>query len=64
MATTKTASTLSVTLEELHSPRNGRIDASRMAEFLAVSVSQLASALHAGYPAVHKTPDAPSLRHG
>jgi cold shock protein len=53
---------ISVPLKELHSPRNGRIDASRVAGYLAVPLSQLAAALEASYAAVHKTPDASSLQ--
>jgi uncharacterized protein (DUF2384 family) len=62
MPMTRTPSTAAVALEALHSPRTGRIDASRVAEFLAVPVSRIASALDASYPAVHKTPDAASLQ--
>ena len=60
--TTRTESTIAVTLEQLHSPRTGRIDAGRVAGFLAVSVARLASALDASPAAVHKTPDALSLQ--
>ncbi len=54
--------TIAVTLEELHSPRNGRIDAGRVAAFMSVSVARIASALDASAAAVHKTPDALSLQ--
>ena len=49
-------------LEGLHSPRTGRINAVRVAEFLAVSLPRIAAALGASPQAVHKTPDAPSLQ--
>jgi uncharacterized protein (DUF2384 family) len=62
MATVRTDSSLTVTLPELHDPRSGRIDASRVADFLSVPLSQVAAALDASYPAVHKTPDAVSLQ--
>jgi uncharacterized protein (DUF2384 family) len=58
----RTDTPLTVALEELHNPNTGRIDASRVAEFLAVPLTQVASALEASYPAVHKTPDASSLQ--
>jgi uncharacterized protein (DUF2384 family) len=60
-STTRTASPV-VILEELHNPDTGRIDAARVAEYLSVPVSRIASALDAGYRAVHKTPDAASLQ--
>lgn len=62
--TTPTSSGLSVLLPELHNPDNGRIDASKVAEFLAVTLPQVAAALAANYAAVHKTPDAASLQPG
>jgi Protein of unknown function (DUF2384) len=58
----RSVSVIPVTLEELHSPRNGRIDACRVAEFLAVPVARVASAVEASAAAVHKTPDALSLQ--
>ena len=57
----RTESAIAVTLEELHSAR-GRIDAGRVAEFLAVPLARVASALDASAAAVHKTPDALSLQ--
>ncbi len=57
-----TESSLAVLLEELHSPRSGRIDAGRVAAFLAVPGARIASALDASAAAVHKTPDALSLQ--
>src|SRR4051812_28235152 len=59
---TPAESALAVVLEELHSPRSGRIDAGRVAAFLAVPVARIASALGASAAAVHKTPDASSLQ--
>jgi hypothetical protein len=62
MPIVRTDSPLTVTLEGLHDPRSGRIDASLVADFLGVPLSQVAVALNASYPAVHKTPDASSLQ--
>ena len=53
-----------VPLATLHDPDNGRIDASKVAVFLAVTLARVAEALHANYPSVHKTPDAPRLQEG
>jgi antitoxin Xre/MbcA/ParS-like protein len=55
---------LDVSLTELHDPRSGRIDASKVADFLGVALPQVAAAVGASYGAVHKTPDAPSLQKG
>jgi hypothetical protein len=55
---------LPVPLSELHNPESGRIDAGRVADFLGVPLPQVAAAVGASYPAVHKTPDAPSLQKG
>jgi len=62
--TTPVATALPVPLAELHSPVSGRIDASRVAAFLAVALPQIAAAVGASYAAVHKTPDAVSLQKG
>jgi antitoxin Xre/MbcA/ParS-like protein len=51
-----------VTLQELHDPETGRLDASRVAEYLKVPLRQLAGALNKNYSTVHKTPSAPSLQ--
>ena len=61
---TRTATMIPVPLAELHDPETGRIDASRVAEFLAVALPQVAAAVGASYAAVHKTPDALSLQKG
>jgi hypothetical protein len=53
---------LSVHLSELHAPDSGRIDAARIAEYLAVPLASVATAIGANYAAVHKTPDAISLQ--
>jgi len=55
---------LDVPLSELHDPETGRIDAKKVAEFLAVPLAQLAKALDVNYATVHKTPAAPSLQKG
>lgn len=51
-----------ITLQELHDPETGRLDASRVAEFLRVPLKQLAVAMDKNYSAVHKTPTAPALQ--
>jgi Protein of unknown function (DUF2384) len=51
-----------ITLQELHDPETGRLDASRIAEFLKVPLKQLAGALDKNYSTVHKTPSAPALQ--
>jgi len=53
-----------VWLPELHHPPSGRIDATKIAEYLDVPLKQLAPALGATYQAVHKTPDSPPLQAG
>ena len=54
----------SVTLPELSDPATGRLDADRIAEYLGVPLSQLASALGKRYQTLHKTPAAPSVQDG
>ena len=62
---TRTAATLlAVPLTELHNPMSGRIDAGKVADFLGVTLPQVAAAVGASYAAVHKTPDASSLQKG
>jgi uncharacterized protein (DUF2384 family) len=58
----RTAAPLAVPLVELHNPASGRIDASRVATFLAVALQQVAQAVGANYATVHKTPDSPNLQ--
>ena len=58
------ATTLAVPLIDLHNPVSGRSDASRVVEFLGVSLPRVAAAVDATYAAVHKTPDASSLQKG
>lgn len=53
---------LRVVLPELHDRASGRLDASRIAEYLALPLSKLASAAGAAYGTVHKTPSAESLQ--
>ena len=57
-----TSPLVSVPLFELHNPDSGRIDASKVAAFLAVALPQVAAALGANYATVHKTPDAVGLQ--
>ncbi len=49
-------------LPELHNADTGRIDAAAVAHYLELPLKQLAGALDANYPSVHKTPDAPALQ--
>jgi FixJ family two-component response regulator len=56
--------TLDVPLRELHDPTTGRIDAKKMAAFLAIPLAQLAGALDVPPATVHKTPSAPGLQKG
>ena len=53
-----------VWLPDLHHSPSGRVDATKIAEYLNVPLKQLAPALGATYQAVHKTPAAPSLQAG
>ncbi|MFI5095060.1 MAG: response regulator [Candidatus Acidiferrum sp.] len=62
LETTKRRPGVEVTHRELHDPKTGRIDAKKMAQFLGISLGQLAGALKVSYPAVHKTPFAPNLQ--
>jgi len=59
-----TTDTLAVVLRELHDPETGRLDARRIAEYLNIPLSQLASALGRKYQALYKTPAAPSVQAG
>jgi CheY-like chemotaxis protein len=54
--------TIQIPQRELHDPESGRIDAREVANFLDVPLSKLAGALGVKYPALHKTPSAPSLQ--
>lgn len=49
-------------LTELHDPETGRLDASRIARYLGISLKDLACGLGAKYSTVHKTPSAKSLQ--
>ena len=51
-----------ITLQELHDPDTGRLDANRFAEFLKVPLKPLATALGKNYSTIHKTPSAPALQ--
>jgi hypothetical protein len=51
-----------VTLQDLHDPNTGRLDAARIAEYLKVPLKQLAGGLGKNYSTVHKTPSAPALQ--
>src|SRR5882724_2731294 len=51
-----------LTLQELHDPETGRLDAGRVAEFLKIPLKQLAAGLGKNYSTVHKTPAAFTLQ--
>lgn len=53
---------VAVSLQELHDPETGRLDAGQLAEYLKVPLKQVAQALGKSYGAVHKTPSAPDLQ--
>lgn len=53
---------LPVSHPELHDSASGRIDARKVADFLAIPLSQLAGALDAQYATVHKTPASVGLQ--
>ena len=53
---------ISVRLRELHDAETGRIDASRVAEFVGVPLADLARGIGARYSTVHKTPTSPALQ--
>lgn len=57
-----TPGVLNVPLPELRNVRSGRIDARRVAEYLGVSLRQIADAIQLPYGRVHKTPDAARLQ--
>jgi CheY-like chemotaxis protein len=46
----------------LRDPNNGRLDAKRVADYLDVSLKQLADALGENYKAIHKTPSKAALQ--
>ena len=47
-----------VILPELHDPRNGRIDAQKVADFLGIPLKPLSEGLGLNYKAVHRNPSA------
>jgi len=51
-----------VTLQELHDPETGRLDAVRVSEYLKLPLKQFAGALHKNYSTVHKTPSGTALQ--
>jgi hypothetical protein len=53
---------ISVLLRGLHDSETGRIDASRIAEFIGVPLADLARGIGARYSTVHKTPTSPALQ--
>lgn len=51
-----------IILPELHDPANGRVDAKKIADYLAISLSKLSAPLGVDYGTVHKTPSAERLQ--
>ena len=51
-----------LTLQELHDPETGRLDACQVAEFLKIPLKKLAEGLGKNYSTVHKTPTAFALQ--
>lgn len=51
-----------VVLPELHDPNTGRLNAEKIAGYLGIPLSKLASGLKVNYGTVHKTPSAESLQ--
>jgi two-component system, OmpR family, response regulator MtrA len=64
LAGARETATLDVPLRELHDRSTGRIDARKLAAFLAIPLAQLAAALDALPATVHKSPAAPGLQKG
>jgi Glycine zipper/Protein of unknown function (DUF2384) len=58
----KASSSPKVTLQELHDPETGRLDAVRMADYLSLPLKQLSESLGRNYSTVHRTPTAPSIQ--
>lgn len=53
---------VAVRLKELHDPDSGRIDLSKVATFLGVSLADLTESLGVKYTTAYKTPAAPNLQ--
>lgn len=51
-----------VTLQQLHDPETGRLDAGRIAEYLKIPLKEFSGALGRNYSTIHKTPNAPALQ--
>jgi CheY-like chemotaxis protein len=64
LAGARETATLDIPLRELHDRSTGRIDARKLAAFLAIPLAQLAAALDALPATVHKSPAAPGLQKG
>jgi Protein of unknown function (DUF2384) len=58
----RSKSSLAVPLQQLHDPRTGLLDASRIAEYLELPLKQLSGALGRNYSTVHRTPTAPAIQ--
>lgn len=57
----RSSSLIEVPMPELHGP-SGRLNAARIAKYLNVPLSEISTALHVNYTALHKTPDSPSVQ--
>lgn len=53
---------LQLPLEELHDPKTGRLHAGKIADYLGLSLSQMAHAIAVNYTTLHKTPAALSVQ--
>lgn len=53
---------VTVPLKELYDPETGRLDAQRIADYLRVTLTQLAAALGKKYQTLHKTPASASVQ--
>jgi uncharacterized protein (DUF2384 family) len=60
--TSKAVFPLEVRLAKLHDQGTGRIDAERIASYLRIPLTSVASAIGAKYQSVHKTPDAENIQ--
>jgi hypothetical protein len=57
-AAPRTVNLPKVILPELHDKQSGRIDAQKVAEFMAIPLKQLADGLRLNYKVMHRTPSA------
>jgi response regulator RpfG family c-di-GMP phosphodiesterase len=62
LETPKPTRTIEIPLRELHDPETGRIDAKKLADFLAIPLAKLATSVDVLPATAHKSPSAPSLQ--